>query len=76
MYCSKANDIAQFLLASLALFYGAGSEALGDDDSVQPLNNNKQKCNGVVIVFENVTEERIRQSAIQRYQKRLNEMER
>ena len=30
---------------------------------------------GVVIVLENVTEERLMQSAIQRYQRRLNEME-
>ena len=38
-------------------------------------NLDKEKCQGVVIVLENITEERIRQSAIQRYQKRLNEME-
>ena len=57
---------------------GSGGEKekereLLNDDSHASLE--KEKCQGVVIVLENITEERIRQSAIQRYQKRLNEME-
>eukprot|EP00520_Triparma_pacifica_P017633 CAMPEP_0118661916 /NCGR_PEP_ID=MMETSP0785-20121206/16542_1 /TAXON_ID=91992 /ORGANISM="Bolidomonas pacifica, Strain CCMP 1866" /LENGTH=1391 /DNA_ID=CAMNT_0006555403 /DNA_START=25 /DNA_END=4197 /DNA_ORIENTATION=+ len=42
------------------------SNNFDDDDKV---------LQGVVIVLENITEERLMQSAIQRYQRRLNEME-
>jgi len=44
--------------------------SVGTDNS-----DDDRNLQGVVIVLENLTEERLRQSAIQRYQRRLNEME-
>ena len=47
----------------------------GSASAMSLASNNVEACQGVVIVLENITKERISQSAIQRYQKRLNEME-
>mmetsp|Transcript_26026 Transcript_26026/g.51916 ORF Transcript_26026/g.51916 Transcript_26026/m.51916 type:complete len:1410 (-) Transcript_26026:21-4250(-) len=46
--------------------------SIGGEDSSDP---GESEIEGVVIVLENITEGRLRQSAIERYQRRLNEME-
>ncbi|GMH60020.1 hypothetical protein TL16_g02949 [Triparma laevis f. inornata] len=53
---------------------GHSMERQNSSSSV-PEDTHNSMLQGVVIVLENITEGRLRQSAIQRYQRRLNEME-